>query len=63
MSINIATGNRKIMGYYLEYIFADFVAYAACYIVYIAVYLALVAILYKRFWKKAQKECEDPIIQ
>lgn len=23
MSINIATGNRKIMGYYLEYIFAD----------------------------------------
>jgi len=48
---------------WLEYTANDFLAYAACYIVYIAVYLALVAILYKHFWKKAQKECEDPIIQ
>lgn len=46
----------------LEYNFADFLAFAACYIIYIAVYLALVAILYKRFWKKSQKDREDLII-
>ena len=56
------TNRSEPVRQWLEYILADFLAYAAWYIIYIAVYLALVAILYKRFWKKAQKDREDLII-
>ena len=38
---------------WLEYNATDFLAYAVCYIIYLVIYLALVMLLYRHFWKKA----------
>lgn len=47
---------------WLEYIFADYVAYALCHIIYLVIYLALVMLIYKHFWKESQKDSEDLIV-
>ena len=38
------------------YIPMDFIAYALCYIVYLAAHMAIVLLIYRHFWKKAEKE-------
>ena len=58
----IWTNRSEPVRQWLEYIFADFVAYAACYIIYLVIYLALVMLIYKRFWAEAKKDSEDLII-
>ena len=45
-----------------EYNFADFMSYALCYMIYVAIHLLLVLIIYRYFWLKAKKDREDLII-
>jgi len=56
------TNRSEPVRHWLEYIFADFVAYALCHIIYLVIYLALVMLIYKHFWKEAQKDSEDLVI-
>lgn len=44
------------------YNFADFMSYALCYMIYVAIHLLLVLIIYRYFWLKAKKDREDLII-
>ena len=46
----------------LQYNFADFIAYALCFVVYLAIHLALVMKIYRRFWREAEKDRDDLII-
>ena len=46
----------------LQYNFVDFVVYAVCYIIYLAIHLAIVMIIYRHFWLESQKDREDLII-
>lgn len=43
------------------YIPMDFIAFALCYLVYLAVHMAIVLLIYRRFWHKAEKEHEAMI--
>lgn len=56
------TNRSEPVRQWLEYIFADFIVYTLCYLLYIVIYLALVMLIYKHFWKEAQKESEDLIV-
>lgn len=56
------TNRSEPVRHWLEYIFADFVAYALCHIIYLVIYFALVMLIYKHFWKEAQKDSEDLVI-
>ena len=56
------TNRSEPVRQWLEYIFADYVAYALCHIIYLVIYLALVMLIYKHFWKEAQKDSEDLIV-
>ena len=56
------TNRSEPVRQWLEYIFADYVAYALCHIIYLVIYLALVMLIYKHFWKEAQKDSEDLVI-
>ena len=38
------------------YIPMDFIAFALCYLVYLAAHMAIVLLIYRHFWKKAEKE-------
>ena len=41
-----------------SYIPMDFIAFALCYIVYLAVHMAIVLLIYRHFWRKAAAEHE-----
>ena len=56
------TNRSEPVRQWLEYIFADYVAYALCHIIYLVIYLALVMLIYKHFWKESQKDSEDLIV-
>ena len=49
---------QKILGYN----FADFLAYALCYVLYIAIHLVFVLLIYRHFWIEAQKDRDDLIV-
>ena len=55
------TNRREQVRQLLQYNFVDFVAYAVCYMIYIAVYLVLVMLIYRHFWLKSKKDREDLI--
>lgn len=40
----------------MNYQLSDFLAYIACYIVYLFVYVSLLLVIYRRFWKKIDVE-------
>ena len=42
-----------------SYIFSDVAIYFVCYLIYFAVYLALLLVLYRHFWMKGKAERED----
>lgn len=46
----------------LEYNFADFIVYALCFFLYLAIHLTLVMMIYRRFWLEAEKNRDDLII-
>ena len=56
------TNRHEPVRQWLEYIFADYVAYALCHIIYLVIYLTFVMLIYKYFWKEAKKDSEDLII-
>ena len=59
----LLTNRHEPVRQMLDYHFADFVAYAFCYLLYIVIYLALVMLIYKRFWAEAKKDSEDLIVK
>ena len=46
----------------LMYNVADFAVYLACYVIYAAIYLCFVALVYRHFWLVGKKEREDLIV-
>ena len=46
----------------LQYNFADFIVYALCFLLYLAIHLTIVMMIYRRFWIKAQKDRDDLIV-
>ena len=58
----LLTNRHEPVRQMLEYNFADFIVYTLCYLLYIVIYLALVMLIYKHFWKEAQKDSEDLVI-
>ncbi len=46
----------------LSYIFSDYVAYNFCYLIYIAMYLFVVFMIYKHFWNLGKNEHDDLIV-
>jgi len=50
------SGRSNAVRLELDLIFGDFVAFILCYLVYAAVYMVLLAWIYRFFWKKREKE-------
>ena len=46
----------------LQYNFTDFAVYALCFFAYIAIHLAFVMMIYKRFWLNAKNDRDDLIV-
>ena len=46
----------------LQYNFSDFIVYALCFLLYLAIHLTTVMMIYRRFWIKAQKDRDDLIV-
>lgn len=54
--------SEQVRQNFLQYNFSDFAVYALCYLMYVAIHLALIMIIYRHFWLKAQRDREDLII-
>ena len=54
--------SEQIRQNFLEYNFADFAIYALCFLVYLAIHLAIVVFIYKHFWFRAQRDRDDLIV-
>ena len=54
--------SEQVRQSFLQYNFADFTAYALCFLVYVAIHLAVVVFIYRRFWIRAEKELDDLIV-
>ncbi len=57
-----ADRSEQVRQNFLQYNFADFTVYALCFFIYVAIHLALVMMIYRRFWLKAQKDRDDLIV-
>ena len=60
--LNWTNRYEQVRQKFLEYNFADFTAYAICYLIYLAVHLLFVMIIYRRFWFEAKKDKDDLIV-
>lgn len=54
--------SEQIRQNFLEYNFADFAIYALCFLVYLAIHLAIVVFIYKHFWFRAKRDRDDLIV-
>jgi hypothetical protein len=56
------SGRSSAVSNLMNYTIADFFAYALCYLLYAAIYLWLIALIYRRFWLRGKREREDLIV-
>lgn len=54
--------SEEVRQKFLQYNFADFVVYALCFFIYVAIHLVIVMTIYRYFWLKAQKDRDDFIV-
>ena len=57
------SGRENVVLNLFDYTAADFAAYALCYLLYAAIYLWLVAWIYRYFWLRGKREREDLIVR
>ena len=60
--LRFAGRSEQIRQNFLEYNFADFAIYALCFLVYLAIHLAIVVFIYKHFWFRAKRDRDDLIV-
>ena len=46
----------------LEFVFADYISYVVCYLLYVSLFLTVVFLEYNYFWKKVKREREEELI-
>ncbi len=46
----------------LSYIFSDYVVYNFCYLIYLAIHLFGIFMIYRHFWLVGKNECEDLVV-
>ncbi len=56
------SGRSILVRHELSYIFLDFVAYTVCYLIYAAIHLFGIFMIYRYFWKIGKNEHEDMIV-
>ena len=56
------SGRHNEIRNYLDYIPQDYLAYTLCYLIYAAVYLTFVVLIYRKHWKVGKEESEELVV-
>ena len=54
--------SEQVRQNFLQYNFADFAVYALCFLLYLAIHLVIIILIYRRFWLRAEKDRDDLIV-